>query len=95
VAADPFAAGSTTSGSWAMKNSFSKSVFSSRGIKLLIVVNMTLMVLDFVVHHHGMNFFLPDFARYLVISFSGCLALIFIALCLAPLLSRRGDYYDE
>jgi len=78
-----------------MKKFCAKQVVSARLIQVLVVLTLLLAMLDVVVHHHGEACFLPDFARYVVLSLFGCLALIGIAVCLAPIISRRGDYYDE
>lgn len=66
-----------------------------RLVVILTVLTVALALLDLVVHHHLPQSFLPHFAPFVVLSLLGSILFILVALCLVPLISRKGDYYDR
>ncbi|MDY0191520.1 MAG: hypothetical protein RBR22_12395 [Desulfuromonas sp.] len=78
-----------------MKKSSEHCSLRRRLMAVLAVITLCLAGLDLVVHHHSVECILPDFARYVVLSLLGSLALIGLALVLGAVLSRKEDYYDK
>lgn len=67
----------------------------SRIIIVLAILTVGLITLDLLVHHHSATTLLPEFGLFAWISLLGGAALILLAWCLSPLLSRKGDYYER
>nr|WP_320114347.1 hypothetical protein [uncultured Desulfuromonas sp.] len=60
---------------------------------LLLTALAILLLIDPWLHHHP-PFATPLFGLFLLVSLAGCLLCVGVALLLAPLLSRREDYYE-
>ena len=66
-----------------------------RIITTLALLTVILAALDLMVHHHAEVSFLPHFGLYLLIGLGSGIVFSALARTLAPLLSRKEDYYDR
>ncbi|OQY19154.1 MAG: hypothetical protein B6I36_05040 [Desulfobacteraceae bacterium 4572_35.1] len=73
----------------------SAAVIPKRLVIMLTILTLLLTLADLIIHHHSVACFLPEFARYVVISLFSGMLFIALVLILAPIISRKEDYYEH
>ena len=78
-----------------MKKTPKLRIMHPRLIIFLAFCTLGITMLDVVVHHHRITELLPEFGMFTLLSIGGGIVFIVAALCVLPLISRKGDYYER
>jgi hypothetical protein len=78
-----------------MKKTVKLRSIHPRLIIFLALGTLGITLLDLLVHHHRITELLPEFGMFTLLSLGGGIVFIVVALCVLPLISRKGDYYER